>query len=161
MLVEEWEDASCATDDLTVHGTVGNAASADELWAEVHILRHPTYEVPCPYFRLSRARGDAVVPDETARLLAGGGNAGRAGCVLVQEEHPVLGSPFFSFHVCGLPALLEAAAAGGSAVSVSTEASERGPRQALLVLLNLLRFIGPALNVELLSTEQYAALTNA
>lgn len=185
-----WIDETCATDEYTV--VTDNDATAVEgcsesrydgvTQCEVHVMLHPTYETPCPYFRIyccpvgvtgsgcGCGRCEMLDPDTVCALLGYGGvgGIGQGDCSLVQEEHPVLGSPYYSFHVCGLQAVLEAG--NGSTGSCGT-ALDNGllsnpdslgktcaTSDSLTVLMNLLSFIGPHLGTELLSTEQYKAV---
>lgn len=233
------------------------ASASNLIRGEIHVLLHPTYETPCPYFRLfhccqyrnnstmdnrttntyrsippssptaasadaspapaviltvdqvhevlntrsveaenitnsSRKNSSDYTSSSTSSNNTSGDSKARnkcngmfqsqlqpqGVCQLVQEEHPVLGSPYCSFHICGLAALLQAGVesissrtSGGALDSgnigtdevevVTVETGRAKIDRALLMIMNLLRFIGPHLHTELLSVQQYTTLYNS
>ncbi|XP_010211502.1 PREDICTED: ubiquitin-like-conjugating enzyme ATG10 [Tinamus guttatus] len=87
-------------DDSQVDGV---CATAEVLRYEYHVLYSSSYQVPVLYFRACFLDGRALSLDEIwksvhacyqARLLEGPWDT------ITQQEHPLLGQPFFVLHPC-------------------------------------------------------------
>eukprot|EP00741_Cyanophora_paradoxa_P001527 tig00000492_g1478.t1 len=76
---------------------------------EHHVVFSPSYSVPVLYFRASRSDGSPLTAEEVWANIPHRFRADSAGAAVVsQNEHPVLGSPFFFMHPCGTADLMAA-----------------------------------------------------
>ncbi|XP_074426381.1 ubiquitin-like-conjugating enzyme ATG10 isoform X3 [Larus michahellis] len=96
----EWRTSKESLDDSQVAGV---CATEEVIRYEYHILYSSSYQVPVLYFRACFLDGRPLTLDEIwksvhacyqARLLEGPWDT------ITQQEHPLLGQPFFVLHPC-------------------------------------------------------------
>ncbi|XP_074808909.1 ubiquitin-like-conjugating enzyme ATG10 isoform X3 [Natator depressus] len=96
----EWKSIKEALDDSQVAGI---CATSEVIRYEYHVLYSSSYQVPVLYFRACFLDGRPLTLDEIwegvhecyrARLLEGPWDT------ITQQEHPLLGQPFFVLHPC-------------------------------------------------------------
>lgn len=117
-------DDSCHNDSMTAVGAHSSYSNEVLVNGEIHILLHPTYQVPCPYIRIHDYSGRDVHVSEWEDAVGA-----------IEEEHPFLGVPYKTIHPCGLPERMEimrSAARGGPGDHVVQ--SEESPVDPLYLL---------------------------
>jgi len=75
---------------------------------ELHIVYNEIYNTPALWLKATRSDGVPLTREEVARLCGVGVGEGEGEeeggwTVLSQDEHPILGQPFFFLHPCGTP----------------------------------------------------------
>ena len=75
---------------------------------ELHIVYNEIYHTPALWLKATRSDGVPLTGEEVARLcgvgvVEGEGEEEGGWTVLSQDEHPILGQPFFFLHPCGTP----------------------------------------------------------
>ncbi|XP_067425063.1 ubiquitin-like-conjugating enzyme ATG10 isoform X2 [Emydura macquarii macquarii] len=97
---QTWIHVEEALDDSQVAGI---CATSEVIRYEYHVLHSSSYQVPVLYFRACFLDGRPLTLDEIwegihecyrARLLQGPWDT------ITQQEHPLLGQPFFVLHPC-------------------------------------------------------------
>ena len=92
-----------ADDTASLHAPAGSGSSA--IFSDVHVVLSPVYGQPVLLFNHSHAesgeplRHDCVF-EMLERRLPVSQATGPLGPVVSQQEHPVLGSPFYALHGC-------------------------------------------------------------
>ena len=91
--VPEEEDISCLE--------WPRLSSKTTLFFEYHIVLSPTYQVPVLYFNATYPNGAIVSQDEIFSIVSNNvGTIKDPWSMVTQEEHPILGTPFFYVHPC-------------------------------------------------------------
>ncbi|NXN92570.1 ATG10 enzyme, partial [Rhinopomastus cyanomelas] len=141
-----------ALDDSQVAGAY---ATEEVIRYEYHVLYSSSYQVPVLYYRACFLDGRPLTLDEMwksvhacyqARLLEGPWDT------ITQQEHPILGQPFFVLHPCRTHEFM-------SSILSSSRKSNRHPNYIILWLST----VGPAVGLNLplsyakLAPDQHAS----
>lgn len=105
--IEGGEEDPCVLPMLPLTFTSSETEMIVADW-ELHIVYDEIYNIPALWFKATRSDGVPLTREEVACLCGvsvGEGGGGRGGelTVLSQDDHPILGQPFFFLHPCGTP----------------------------------------------------------
>eukprot|EP01031_Cornospumella_fuschlensis_P028512 gene28512-34420_t len=153
---------SCNEESLSLDSQAVVHSAEDTVHLELHILLHPTYRIPCPYVKAWRENGVMVTEIELAQLLSMRGivspsdpsgtnhsatekdyrkyNFGS----FVLDSHPILDTPFYTFHICDLSNRLQPLIES----YVSGHTSElNGQISGRIYMLLWLTYVGPYIGI--------------
>ncbi|XP_013869293.1 ubiquitin-like-conjugating enzyme ATG10 [Austrofundulus limnaeus] len=94
---EDEEDSSCCVSELS------SSSSSSVLQFEYHVLYSCSYAAPVLYFRAFTLEGRSLTLEEAWRCVHPSFRLRLQSCPLnaiSQQEHPLLGQPFFFLHPC-------------------------------------------------------------
>lgn len=104
---EDGEEDACALPMLPPTSITSETEMVVVDW-ELHIVYNEIYNTPTLWLKATRSDGVPLTREKVARLCGVGVGEGEGEeeggwTVLSQDEHPILGQPFFFLHPCGTP----------------------------------------------------------
>jgi len=103
--INEFEDISLnenfnymEIDSINDYNTNSNKI---KIHGELDIILHPIYNIPSPYIRIWDTSGRLLNLNEIQSLLFSK-NKNKHQIEILIDEHPVIGTPCYTFHICGI-----------------------------------------------------------
>ena len=150
---EDAEEDACALPMLPPTSITSETEMVVVDW-ELHIVYNEIYNTPALWLKATRSDGVPLTREEVARLCGVGVGEGEGEeeggwTVLSQDEHPILGQPFFFLHPCGTPGRMTRLlmVVDGEGVGKNEDGDEKKTRAGLTYLIKWFGLVAAVLGL--------------
>eukprot|EP00624_Nannochloropsis_granulata_P001569 evm.model.NODE_1774_length_14472_cov_27.124170.5 len=159
--VEGEEEDPCALPMLPPTSIPSETEMVVADW-ELHIVYDEIYNTPTLWLKATRSDGVPLTREEVACLCRvgvgeGGEERGGGRTVLSQDEHPILGQPFFFLHPCGTPGRMARLLIEGERVGEDDDETKKA-QIGLTYLVKWFSLVAPVLGLSFPPTFVQAML---